>query len=137
MDSVSVAWEGIILGAILMFGAVAGFSRSLSLLGESREDRDEQQGISEAFDIMNAFFVRANYVHMTKLSTIFIGGAFIFSSSIPDLGVSMDMRLFTTPLVLLAVLFLIVFLGEMEARARRNANDKRREQTRRRREQSE
>ena len=109
---------GIVLGAAVMLFSGLGFLRQISLRREVKDDRDNAASVDGPSGIMGDFFVNANGIHILKMLVVMVGGLFILVSSVDSIGWGLEVRLMVTPLVLIAVAFFSVLLGELESGAR-------------------
>lgn len=106
---------------MLVVGAVLAFLRFVLLLGDAKKDLALLDGAARYVIVTYEFFVKAAWVHIVKSTTIFVGGGAIVLSSLPDVPTSV--RLIVSPIALLAVLSLMLFIGELENRARRESKE--------------
>lgn len=120
--------EGIVFGLLLMVLALAGIMRSSHLLREAQQDMEDLKGTSPAIDEQSCFYVRTNYIHITKYCLALVAGFLFFASATDLIPLAVEVRFRLVPPVFLVVIFLAVFLGEFEARTRRRIKQYYREQ---------
>jgi hypothetical protein len=111
-----------VISVLTMAASGAAFVRHLYLLADAKEDDRAMRQVEGASPALTSFFIKANYVHLIKMSIIFFASTVVLMDEVYFPDAQGELRLIVVPSVLLVVTALATLLGTLETRARESMN---------------